>query len=343
MARMTERVAAGESEPCLYFQLLKAGAGVTVGDFLCLLKTASETSSAATKGMAIVAESCRIQELQCVGHAMVRLRLGSLAEAYSLLMACMACADIMTRFLLQPCFSEETAAELSQQHQQSSSSSSSHQTQSAVEREMRRKGETHSRFADADDGDWVRVSWEGVASVGGAVVCGEGAWEDDGDAVMVGGGAQQLLSTTITAGEGGDGGGADSTMWKKEAPFSTHPSAARATSSRDDKFSKAFSHAVGKDKTSPPPPQSGVSTGSTIPATTGMSSSSSTSSVVLGEADNNGTNSSRTKMETAMRRKNEKNGSSATGRREDKKSAANAFSALLLDDDDDDGEDSDNC
>lgn len=220
LSRVMDQVARGESTASVSFLVVKSGAGCTIGDFLCWLKTASEGISPTVSKLHVpMAPHHQIIELRCVGHGLVRLTMTSLEGAHALLRTARHSVDIATRFQIQAHFDEEmVVVEGPEQHPSGSS-----QSRSTTARHSR-------KLAVEDDGEWVRVSREEV--IGAAM--GEGAWDDDapssGD-IWRRGAADTAPSVTPTQ--------------------PSHSESSAEQSARYDKWSCAFQRAVGKDQ--PPP------------------------------------------------------------------------------------------
>jgi hypothetical protein len=341
LARVVDQVALGESQPAVSFLLLRSGAGTTVGDLLCFLRTASEGSTSSTSSSAAVpsragphlpcappmAPHHQILEVLCVGHALVRVSMTSLEGAHALLNTCLASADIVTRFQLQPHFDSE--------EEPSTAALSGAQQQQREWGEWVVKAAGGRRLAgEKDEEEWVRVSREEVR---GAAL-GEGAW-DDGEGVC---GGNESAGTWAR----GSGAAADVLPLPSAVPverdeswtWSDCPSeeeegrcggvrggvgvfAATSSSSSSsavsDKWSSAFQHAVGMGRDLPAPTQA-------------MTVVAEDRSSVVGARDqhSNQPRQHKNKEQQHNKKKEEE--------REDR--VVNAFSVLLLDDDDDDDE-----
>ena len=142
LSQAVTSVASGDLEPTLLLYLVKAGAGTTMGDLVCLLKAASE-SHYTPQGY--------IREMQFVGHALIRVHLSSLQAACSLWRACAGSAEVTRRFQIQPLFDPDQVP------------------LSTEDGEERRSRSSSSPQEGRIDEDWVHVQQE---------VCAEGAWDD---------------------------------------------------------------------------------------------------------------------------------------------------------------------
>mmetsp|Transcript_5526 Transcript_5526/g.8415 ORF Transcript_5526/g.8415 Transcript_5526/m.8415 type:complete len:964 (+) Transcript_5526:75-2966(+) len=110
---VAENVADGLVFPFVYFLVTTGGVGSTLGDFLKDVKVCVDGSFLYITGAA--GEDDRIIHIECIGYALVKVALSSLAAAKRLFRCVTNSSELASKFLIRAHFLQEDDEEISQQ------------------------------------------------------------------------------------------------------------------------------------------------------------------------------------------------------------------------------------